>query len=121
MALTGSGAISLNEMHIEAGGSSGTTCTINDSDIRGLISKSSGATMAFNEWYGASATTYYAMSGGTVTTHGNYKAHTFTSTGTLTVDTVGDTAFDVICIGGGGTGGGWIAGGGRGRTGRPHR
>lgn len=54
MPLQSSGAISLNEMHIEAGGSSGTLCTINDSDIRGLISKGSGATMSFNEWYGAS-------------------------------------------------------------------
>lgn len=55
MALTSSGAISLNEMHVEAGGSSGTQCSLNDSDIRGLISKSAGASMSFNEWYGASA------------------------------------------------------------------
>lgn len=55
MALQSSGAISLNEIHIEAGGTTGTNCTINDSDIRDLISKSSGATMSFNEWYGASA------------------------------------------------------------------
>jgi hypothetical protein len=57
MALQTSGAISLNDIHVEAGGSSGTNCTINDSDIRGLISKGSGATMSFNEWYGASAYT----------------------------------------------------------------
>ena len=57
MALQSSGAISLNEIHIEAGGSSGTTASINDSDIRDLIDKSSGATMSFNEWYGASAFT----------------------------------------------------------------
>ena len=37
MALPSSGAISLNQMHVEVGGSSGSTCTINDSDIRGLI------------------------------------------------------------------------------------
>ena len=41
MALQSSCAISLNEMHIEAGGSTGSNCTINDSDIRDLISKSS--------------------------------------------------------------------------------
>jgi len=57
MALPSSGAISLNQMHIEVGGSSGSTASLNDSDIRGLISKSSGATMAFNEWYGASSQT----------------------------------------------------------------
>ena len=56
MALPASGnSLSLNQMHIEAGGTSGTLCSLNDSDIRGLISKSSGATMAFNEWFGASA------------------------------------------------------------------
>lgn len=55
MALPTSGALSLNQMHVEAGGSSGTTASLNDADIRGLISKGSGATMSFNEWYGASA------------------------------------------------------------------
>lgn len=42
-------------MHVEVGGSSGSNCSINDSDIRGLIGKGSGATMSFSEWYGASA------------------------------------------------------------------
>lgn len=55
MPLQSSGAISLNQIHVEAGGSSGTTASINDSDIRGLINKASGATMSFSEWYGASA------------------------------------------------------------------
>ncbi len=50
-----SGAISLNQMHTEVGGSSGSTVSINDADIRGLIGKASGATMSFSEWYGASA------------------------------------------------------------------
>lgn len=50
-----SGAISLNQMHTEVGGTSGTQVSMNDSDIRGLISKASGATMSFNEWYGAAA------------------------------------------------------------------
>lgn len=54
MALQSSGAISLNNIHVEAGGSSGTTASINDSDIRGLIGKASGASMSFSEWYGAS-------------------------------------------------------------------
>lgn len=54
MALQTSGMISLNDIHVEAGGSSGTACTINDSDIRGLIGKSSGAAMDFADWYGAS-------------------------------------------------------------------
>lgn len=54
MTLPTSGAISLNQMHVEAGGSSGTIASINDADIRALIGKGSGVTMSFNEWYGAS-------------------------------------------------------------------
>lgn len=59
MALQTSGAISLNQIHVEAGGSSGTTASINDSDIRALISKGSGVTMSFSEWYGATAATSF--------------------------------------------------------------
>lgn len=55
MALPSSGQISLNQMHVEVGGASGTQASLNDADIRGLISKSSGVQMAFNEWYGASS------------------------------------------------------------------
>lgn len=57
MTLPSSGSISLNQMHIEVGGSSGSTVSINDSDIRALIGKGSGVTMSFSEWYGASAFT----------------------------------------------------------------
>lgn len=64
MALQTSGAISLNDIHVEAGGSTGTQVSINDSDVRGLIGKASGATMSFSEWYGASA----ALSQFTMTT-----------------------------------------------------
>jgi len=55
MPLPSSGAISLNDMHIEAGGSSGTQVSLNDSDIRDMISKGSGVQMSFSEWYGASS------------------------------------------------------------------
>ena len=54
MALPNSGPLSLDAIHVEAGGSTGSEASINDSDIRGLIGKSSGAQMSFNEWYGAS-------------------------------------------------------------------
>lgn len=55
MPLTSSGQIDLNAMHVEAGGTSGTECTLNDADIRDMISRASGAQMGFNEWYGASS------------------------------------------------------------------
>ena len=50
-----SGAINLNEIHVEAGGSSTSACTINDSDIRSLIGKSSEAQSDFADFYGAMA------------------------------------------------------------------
>jgi hypothetical protein len=59
MALQGSGAISLNDIHLEAGGTTGTGASINDADIRALIGKGAGVSMAFNEWYGASNTIDY--------------------------------------------------------------
>ena len=55
MALPASGTISLNEIHIEAGGTTATLASINDADIRALIGKADGVEMSFNEWYGASA------------------------------------------------------------------
>jgi hypothetical protein len=60
MALQTSGAISLNDLHVEAGGGSGSTATVNDSDIRGMIGKSSGAQASFSEYYGASSALYSA-------------------------------------------------------------
>ena len=59
MPLPSSGAISLNQMHIEVGGTSGTQCSLNDSDIRGLIGKASGAASSFSQFYGASGWTAY--------------------------------------------------------------
>lgn len=66
MPLQTTGAISLNEIHVEAGGTSGTQASINDQDIRNLINKSSQATMSFNEWYGASADTVFTVTQGTL-------------------------------------------------------
>ena len=53
MALQTSGAISLNQIHIEAEGTSGTTVSLNDSDIRSLGGVASGA-IDFADFYGAS-------------------------------------------------------------------
>jgi len=56
MPLQSSGAISLNQIHIEAGGSSQSQASLNDGDIRGLIGKSSTASNSFSEYYGAAST-----------------------------------------------------------------
>ena len=55
MALQTSGPISLDDIHVEAGGTTATQVTINDTDVLNLIGKSSATQMGFNEWYGASA------------------------------------------------------------------
>ena len=69
--------------------------------------------------------TYIAATGGTITTSGNYKIHTFTGPGTFTVCSVGNPAgsnsVDYLVIAGGGGGGAgcssWNAGGGGGAGG----
>ena len=70
MALQTSGAISLNQIHVEAGGTSGTSATINDSDIRGLTAASgytiptgSGTAIDFGDFYGATAWTHVLTQG----------------------------------------------------------
>ena len=54
MALQSSGAISLNDIHVELGATSSTTVSLNDTDVRALVSISSGA-IALDDFYGASA------------------------------------------------------------------
>ena len=73
MALQTSGAISLNDIHVEAGGSSGTTCSMNDTDIRGLtaaagrtINSTPNGNTDFADYYGASAEVQLPTSGSTV-------------------------------------------------------
>ena len=55
MALQTTGAISLNDLHLEAGGTSGTECSFNDQDIRDMLGKSANAQSSFLEFYGASS------------------------------------------------------------------
>jgi hypothetical protein len=59
MALQSSGQISLNDLHVEVGGTSGTECSMNDSDIRGLIGLSSANQAAMNAFYGASSGQFF--------------------------------------------------------------
>ena len=44
---------------------------------------------------------FVAASGGTITTDGNYKVHTFTSSGTFTITSAGDVEYLVVAGGGG--------------------
>ena len=60
--------------------------------------------------------TYVVGTGGTITTSGNFKIHTFTGPGTFTVCSVGNpfgsNTVDYLVVAGGASGGGQIAGGG---------
>jgi|TARA_B100001094_G_C18186362_1_gene804055 hypothetical protein len=73
MALPGSGTISLNQLHVEAGGSSGATCTMNDADIRDIGDFSANTARGLNAWYGKKAKWIITMSTGqtTVSTAGS--------------------------------------------------
>jgi hypothetical protein len=51
MTLQTSGAISLNQIHVEAGGTSGTSVSLNDSDVRRLKDGSSGVSSTFSSFY----------------------------------------------------------------------
>ena len=109
MALQTSGAISLNDIHGEAGGSSQSQASINDSDIRGLIEKSSGVEMSFSEWYGASAAptefsiTYYVVGAG----GGGGAAGLINTNGSAGgSSSISGSGFSTITAAGGGGGGG---------------
>ena len=61
---------------------------------------------------------YVTATGGTITTCGNFKIHTFTGPGTFTVscagNPLGSTTVDYLVVAGGGGGGGWNSAGGGG-------
>ena len=57
--------ISLNDLHVEAGGTTGTICSLNDADIRDIIGKASEATNSLLEYYGQSSEEQLT-SGGTI-------------------------------------------------------
>ena len=65
MALQTSGAISLNDIHVEVGGTSGTLCSLNDADFRSLISVGNNANQSLQLYYGKS-NEIQMTSGGTV-------------------------------------------------------
>lgn len=69
MALPTSGALTLDQIHVEAGGSSGATSSLNDTDIRGLtaasgrtINSTQGTEIDFADFYGASGASFSAIS-----------------------------------------------------------
>jgi hypothetical protein len=75
--------------------------------------------ISLGDFHGAPAPAYISATGGTITTDGDYKIHTFTSSGTFTVTAVGnavgsDSVDYLVAAGGGGGGGAYYTGGGGG-------
>lgn len=87
MPLPSSGTISLNQIHIEAGGSNNSQASLNDSDIRAMIGKANNALNAFSEYRSISAAAPTATyKGRTITTGNGFPAgHISLSSGTKIV------------------------------------
>ena len=106
---TPSGQISLDDVNTELDITPGTQINMNAANVRALAEVPSGA-IAMSNLQGKSNAQYIVASGGTETTSGDWKIHTFNSSGTFTVNAVGNPAgsdtVDYMVIGGGGSGGG---------------
>jgi len=63
------GAISLDDIHVAAGGTSGTSCSINDLDIKTMLNRQEHQTItqSFDDYYGASSQFYFVSGDETVT------------------------------------------------------
>ena len=66
MGLQSTGAISLDDLHVEVGGTSGTTCSLNDADIRALINVGDSAGQSIQQYYGKSSETSLPTGGSTI-------------------------------------------------------
>ena len=104
MALQTTGAISLNDLHIEVGGTTGTTVSLNDADIRDLITTPSGA-INLQSFYGASSVVPfdYSLANGAVPQNGPYYQLVSSAT-TGTVLSAGTYNFVMVGRGGWGAG-----------------
>ena len=100
MAIPSSGSIAMSAIQTEFGGSNpislseyyagGSNVPSGTTGNNGTI-PSSGA-LDMGDFRGSTNAVYVAASGGTESTSGVYKYHKFTSSGTLTVNTVGNSA-----------------------------
>ena len=100
MALQSSGQISLDDIHQELGATSGTQVALNDSDVRGLINKTSGSQMSMSEWYGASnAQTFQFASAAHPSTPSKYYTSYDGTTSSPTANFYGGYASDLVVAG----------------------
>lgn len=103
------GTASLLDIQDEFGG----TNPISLSEYYGITAGvPASGTISIDDFRGKSDYTWMSATGGTITTVGNYKYHTFTSSGTFNI-TIGDAqVVEYLVVGGGGGGGDRHGGGG---------
>jgi hypothetical protein len=108
MPLPLSGAISIGVINTELGRESTATSSLDETALRSLANKPSG-TISLSDFYGKALASFVTASGGSITTDGDFRIHTFTSTGTFTVtnpgNSVGSNTIEVLIVAGGGGGG----------------
>jgi hypothetical protein len=103
MALQNSGQISINDVSVELGTSG--KRQLAETTSRGLCDVASGQ-VKLSDFYGKSDILFTDATGGNITTNGNFKIHTFTSSGSFVVNTAGtDDTIEYLVVGGGGGGG----------------
>ena len=112
---TPSGQISLDDVNVELDIASGTQIAMGQANVRTLAEVPSGA-ISMSDLQGKSNAQFVVATGGTITTSGNYKIHTFNSSGTFTVNQAGNAAgsdsVEYVVVAGGASGGGETGGGG---------
>lgn len=109
MALPSTGQITLNQVHVEVGGTSATQCSLNDADIRALRGLGSGAQNNLAGYRGLSAKSYskfaaWAASNYPSIRSGGYQPNGRSAVGCYTAygsplydDTSSDSACELIC------------------------
>ena len=115
MAVPSSGAVSIQDLVDEFGGS--TPHSISEyyrggslvPDVSANNSVPTSGEIALTDFYGAVNAAFIEASGGSESTSGDYKIHTFNGNGTFTVNSVGNSAgsntVEYLVIAGGGGGG----------------
>jgi hypothetical protein len=112
MTLPSSGTITIAQIAAEFGGDAphslseyyrgGSYVTANNTNVP------TSGTIALSDFYSAVKQIFYAATGGTITTSGDYKYHAFTGSGTFAIQTAGNAAGGTIdymvTAGGGGSG-----------------
>jgi len=117
MPIDGSGEIQLSDIHTEYVDTHDGSAEIQLSDFHDKgNAPASGEIQLATDFYGTSNVTYTSATGGTITTYTansvNYKVHTFTSSGTFAVSSVGtDATIACLVVAGGGGGGSGSTGG----------